>query len=269
MNPRGRQYSLGGTLTSWTVLGEPTRRQRLALRSAYAGVNPQVYSRYGHRQWAAPLPGTRVVVKDPFALLSMATVQQLTGARPVVLVRHPAAVLLSYRRMGWSPDTAEVQALARAHLPERASRPDGTTQGAAFGWFWSVLHDMALPGMQESGAVVVFHEDLASGGEASMRILAASLGLDERAEGPDRTPPPPVSPPPVDPARLHNLNRDPASVAGAWRGEVSDAELESLEDATSETMSALSRRRLDVTVPRDPDDPRRSRHSPGRAASDS
>src|SRR5680860_1295625 len=67
MNPRGRQYALGRTLDGWTCLQQLSDRQRRAMWTAYHGVNPWVYSKYGRRQWLAPLPWTRVVVKDPYA----------------------------------------------------------------------------------------------------------------------------------------------------------------------------------------------------------
>lgn len=270
MNPRGRQYALGGSLTAWTILDAPSRRQRVALRSAYAGLNPFVYSRYGHRQWAAPGPGTRVVVKDPFALLSLAAVHDLTGARPVVLVRHPGAVLLSYRRMGWTADTDEVRSLAKAHLPQ-APTPSGTlTDAAAFGWFWNTLHEMALPGIEGSGAVVVFHEDLAAGADASMSILAATLGLDGRAQADQPPAHQPTTSSAVDPDRLHNFDRDPRTVAAAWRDEISDTELEALEEATATAMSSLASRRLDLTDRTGSStDHRESHDSPGATARDS
>ena len=71
-----------------------------------------VFSRFGARQWAGPLPQTRVVVKDPYALLSLRTVVAATGATPVLVYRHPGAVLASYRRVSWSPRLDEVAAIA-------------------------------------------------------------------------------------------------------------------------------------------------------------
>ena len=111
MNPRGKQYALAHTLGGWTRLEDPSSRQRWALRTAYRGLNPWLYSRYGRRQWAAPLPWTRLVVKDPFAMLSLPAVVSVTGARAVFLYRHPGAVLASYRRMGWRPDLDELRPL--------------------------------------------------------------------------------------------------------------------------------------------------------------
>jgi Sulfotransferase family len=110
MNPHEGQYALGGAIQAWARLVRPTPAETRALRRAYRGRTPRVYGRYGSRQWAAAWPGTRLVVKDPFAVLSVAAVHRVTGALPVLVYRHPGAVLASYRRMGWSPDVREILA---------------------------------------------------------------------------------------------------------------------------------------------------------------
>ncbi len=75
----------------------------------------------------APLPGTRLIVKDPFALLSMETIADVTGALLVLIYRLPGAVLTSCRRMGWHPDIEEVRHAAgregAAHGRLRRRRP--------------------------------------------------------------------------------------------------------------------------------------------------
>ena len=184
MNPRGRQYALGGTLDGWARLRRLTPRQRLLLRAAYRGWNPMVYSKYGTRQWAGPLPGTRVVVKDPYALLSMPAVTAATGALPVLVYRHPGAILASYRRVTWRPRLDELAVITRSpevralglDLPDVPEGSDPIT-AAEMGVFWSVLHELALHDVAASGAVVVAHAELASGGEAAGRGLAERLGL--------------------------------------------------------------------------------------------
>ncbi len=77
------QFRLAGTLQAWSQLDEPTGRQRRALWRSYRGLEPRMYGRLGVRSWAAPLPWTTVVVKDPFALLALPTVIATTQARPV------------------------------------------------------------------------------------------------------------------------------------------------------------------------------------------
>lgn len=251
MNPRDNQYALASTLDGWARLTELSRRQRVALRLAYRGANPWVYSRYGIRQWAAPLPRTRLVIKDPFALLSVPVVTRHTGALPVVVYRHPGAVLASYRRMGWRPDVAEVQALvagARAtgavDLPDLPASPE-VSPAELMGRFWATLHDLALFDIDRTGTdvVVVAHHEVASSGLAGGRLLAARVGVPmsrqmelelARESGSAHE----------SASALHNLERSPASVAEAWRATLDRDEVEVIERVTEETRQRLDERRL-------------------------
>ena len=254
MNPRGRQYALARTVPGWVELTTPTAKQRRALRAAYGGRTPWVYSRYGRRQWAAPLPWTRLVVKDPFAMLSLPAVVQATGARPVLLYRHPGAALASYRRMGWTPDTAELAPIIDAHRarlgtpPPPAVGPRGAPEGAAeeMGRFWADLYEMALDniaGLRD--VVVVSHEEIAGGGpEAGVRLFAA-LGLDWSAEAAAELAADGSAPRPGESGgrqgALHDsLSRAPREVAEAWRAALTADEVESIEAVT-----AAIRERLD------------------------
>lgn len=247
MNPREGQFGLGGSLTAWTRLDpRPDDRQARLLRRVYRGWEPREYGRYGERSWAAPLPWVRVIVKDPFALLSLPTVTALTGARSVVLFRHPAALLASYRRMGWRPDVEEIRELglgSLAGVPELAGTGD---EVGAMGWFWAacyaaVLRDLATV----PDALVVDHAALAAGGESALRSLAADLGL----AGVHAAPPTPSgrashrrrggSAP-----QLHRLDRTPAEVAAGWRNDVAPEDVERLEALTAPVLRDLAARTL-------------------------
>lgn len=253
MNPRDRQYALGRTLDGWARLDSPTSRQRLALRSAYAGLNPWVYSRYGRRQWAAPLPRSRTIVKDPFALLSLASVAEVTGAVPVLVYRHPGAVLVSYRRMGWEPDLEELQRvvvrLRGTHEVDLADLPlpGETSPAEAMGRFWSTLHEIALlDAPRVADLTVVAHADLAAGGEAMGRLLLERLALawgtataaELAREGRGRATQGPA------PGTLHDLDRAPAAVAEAWREQLGPGELGEIEHVTERVRETLGRTRL-------------------------
>ncbi len=243
MNPHSGQYALGSTISAWAQLTETTAQQARILRRAYRGQTPRVYGRYGARQWAAPLPRTTVVVKDPFAMLSIGSVHQVTGALPVLLYRHPGAVLASYRRMGWQPDLAEVTA-ALAH----PSPPDPADQIGALAWFWAALNQKALADLaQIPGALVISHEELATGGEAAMRRVYAALGLTWK--------PPPASTKPAPGSAkvnaagktLHRLDRPAEHVASAWRASLTEAELAHLTTDAGPTLAALREQRLDLS----------------------
>lgn len=253
MNPRGRQYALGRTLEGWASLSELTLHQRVALQTAYRGCNPRVFGRYGRQQWAAPLPWVRVVVKDPFALLSLPVIARTTGALPVVLFRHPGAVLVSYRRMGWEPDLDELQSvLAASGRAREVPAVAATDSLVAMGWFWSTLYDLALDGLDDSGtrAVIVSHEELAEHGEAAGRALFDAVGLTwGRATTHEFAQSTSESSAPQDPTALHNLHRSGHEAASGWRSRLTADEVSTLEDLTGETRTRLDRARLPVTMP--------------------
>jgi hypothetical protein len=234
MNPRGRQFALGGTLTAWTRLDEPTAAQVRLLRRAYAGRELRTFSRYGVRQWAAPLPHTRVIVKDPFALLSLRMVGRLTGALPVVLVRHPAAVLASYRRMGWSPDIDEIVQLG-------AERPQTDGDVAAMAAFWSYCYDTALEDLAHlNRGVFVEHERLSLDGSTGIVELASWLGLSDTPRGRTHHVDASVPSRPRT-SGLHDFERPPAEIANGWRTVVSDAEIQDIEVATAATRERITK----------------------------
>jgi hypothetical protein len=257
MNPRGRQYALAGTLDGWTELTSLSARQRSALRRAYLGLNPFVYSRYGRRQWAAPLPRTRLVMKDPFAILSIPVVVEATGARAVLLYRHPGAALASYRRMGWQPDLDELRPVLRAHRAAHgtADRSDLPTQGdagaaEAMGRFWSALYEIALDDTRDvDGLVIVSHEELAAGGQPAAGRLFTALDLEPSAATRDELTRvgPEGGTGPAGSHDLHDFNRSPAVVAGAWRARLEPGELDAIEAVTRDTRAALDARRLPLS----------------------
>ncbi len=255
MNPRGRQYGLAHTLSTWAQLGSVSHRQRWALTAAYRGVNPWVYSRYGRRQWAAPLPWTRLIVKDPFALLSIPVIESVTRAQTVVVYRHPGAVLVSYRRMGWSPDVPEIlpilrDAHARGILPDPPELPPPPEEGGgttvpAMAWTWNALHALMLSDASRvSDLTIVSHEELALHGQAAERVLFDRLGLRWNTRTEHESVPSSGSTSDTRGTELHRFDRVPAQVAEAWRAELTEEEIDEMDELTAPTRQALHTTRL-------------------------
>lgn len=258
MNARGRQFALAGTLDGWARLESVTARQRRALRRSFVGLEPRVYSRYGHRQWAAPLPWTRRVVKDPFAMLSVPTVARATGARPLLIYRHPGAMLVSYRRMGWEPDLEEIRPIvqrfnAGVRAEERVAEPPApgqTSAAEAMGRFWNVLYAIALHDLRlQPDTVVLAHEEIARGGLAPVERLFGALGLAVGAEttsylaGGEDAPRAGSGP---DTGELHRFGRDPKQVADSWRGRLAPDEIAEIEDVTRHYAARMAEARTDL-----------------------
>lgn len=244
MNPHGRQYRLGGTIDTWTRLTAPTVRQRTALALAYRGWMPLVYSRYGYRQGVAPLPWSKIVVKDPFAMLSIPAIVRTTGAVPVLVYRHPGAVLASYRRMGWRPDIAEVAPIV--DLPQVPPTTGVDHLALDMARFWSALNTTAVGDLdQVPQAVVVAHEDIATAGMAGLRRLFAACGVDWDGPTEERIAGAGSEGGSANMSKaLHDLNRDPAAVAASWRAHVSDEEIALLESVAGPTLAVLNARRI-------------------------
>ena len=144
-----------------------------------------VYSRFGARQWAGPLPRTRVVVKDPYALLSMPAVAAATGATPVLVYRHPGADprqlpprrLAAAARRGGSDRRAEHTEVAlgwTCRRSRRAAAGHRPRDGRSSGRCCTSWRSRTPP---STGALVVSHAELARGGEGAGRALADRLGL--------------------------------------------------------------------------------------------
>lgn len=208
------------------------------LRRCYSGRELRTYSRYGLRQWAAALPGTRIIIKDPFAMLSLAAIHHVTDARPVMIYRHPAAVLASYRRMGWTPDTAELTALG-------APAPGNQGDVEAMTAMWTWCHQVALKDLQRvPGALVISHTNLTLGGAAALSHLRALLGLlpvpaSSHSAGPNAG---------GDTERregvLHDFNRSSAEVDASWRQHVPAEDIAAMEVLSGRVWQTLEQRQL-------------------------
>jgi hypothetical protein len=241
MNPRGRQFGLGGTLTSWVRREAFPPAEAAVLRRCYRGREPRAFSRYGLRQWAAPFNSTRLIIKDPFAILSLHAVHEVTGALPVLLYRHPAAVLASYRRMGWTADTEEMTALG-APAPSGA----GDLESMVSMWLW--CHQIALADLDDvPDAVIVSHHALTVGSDQAHAALCRELGLEFS--------PAVAAQPPAAPSSerregvLHDFDRSPTSVDTGWRGQLSADEIEHIEEAVAAVWTELESRQLTFPVP--------------------
>jgi hypothetical protein len=238
MNPRGRQFGLAGALTTWVRREAFSASESAVIRRCYAGREPRTFSRYGLRQWAAPLPSTRVIIKDPFAVLSLRAVHDVTGARPILLYRHPAAVLASYRRMGWTADTDELMALG-APAPQDA----GDLEALVAMWRW--CHELALADLSGiPDAVIVSHRALTLGGVEAHATLCRALGLELPRAG-RADPDVPASTRRRD-GVLHDFDRSAADVESGWRAQIDPAEVVHIEQSVASVWDELESRQLSL-----------------------
>jgi hypothetical protein len=241
MNPRSGQFALGGTVDSWVELREPSAKQRRILARCYRGQELRVFSRYGKGQWLAPLPWSRTVVKDPFALLSVPAIVTCTSAIPVIVYRHPGAVLASYRRMGWTADVSEIRRLQGQQPP--LAPPDDVT---AMVEFWNFLHVRVLSWLDDvPDALLISHAEISRGGDPALRTLMSACGLQpsrraaEQAAHPDGR----AAAIPGD-GQLHGFARSPDEVVDGWRARLAAEEVTVIESDTRHVWASLEERRF-------------------------
>jgi hypothetical protein len=130
--------------------------------------------------------GRRPLVKEPHAVFSVRWFAERLGGDVVVTVRHPAAVVASWRRLAWSFDFAnllEQPALVRERLlpfeadmrRALANEKDSIDRVALL---WRIIYTIAADdAAQHSEVRIVRHEDLSSDPVGGYRELYGDLDL--------------------------------------------------------------------------------------------
>jgi hypothetical protein len=130
--------------------------------------------------------GFRPLVKDPIAVLSAPWLAREFGMRVVVMIRHPAAYVVSMRRLQWTHDFSHfldqprlVDALVpelRTEIDAFARNPPHVIDQAAL--LWKVIHTV-IDEYRSSHPEWLFvrHEDISADPETGFRTLFQHLGL--------------------------------------------------------------------------------------------
>lgn len=136
---------------------------------------------------SASLNGQTPLVRDPFALVSLPWFAQRLGARPVMVVRHPAAFVANLREQGWRfglEDFLDQPELHAWHpVPpqdlerfEQARAAGDHVRSAALGWKY--LHSLIERYRREHPEwALVRYEDVARDPEVEAAKLLSALDL--------------------------------------------------------------------------------------------
>jgi Sulfotransferase domain len=143
-------------------------------------------ARYASSFLAGRLLGRRALLDDPYALLAAGWLADRFGCRVVVVVRDPAAMVASWKRLGWTTDLDELLGqpdLVRDWLaPYRAEleavAADLEDLPGRVGSLWRMLYLVAAEHeRRHEGVRVVRYEDLAAEPVSSFAELFGWLGL--------------------------------------------------------------------------------------------
>lgn len=128
--------------------------------------------------------GLRPLLKDPFAVFSVPWLVRRWGAQTVALVRHPAAVVSSWLRLGWVVRPArlwEQPLLVRdwlapeAAVVQAAGQSDDPLVAAAV--LWRLIYGVVYRLREQGLALVIRYEDLALDPEGAFERVYRHLGL--------------------------------------------------------------------------------------------
>ncbi len=186
-NEDGWLAAFGETLRLRYHVGAELRRNRSPYDLARM-------AKYATSFLAGRVLGHRALLDDPYALLASRWLADRLGCRVVVIVRDPAAMVASWKRLNWTTDLGELlhqPALMqdwlepfRGEMEAVAATPGDLAGRVAM--LWRLLYLVAAEYERACPALsIVRYEDLAADPVPSFASLYATLGLkfDERAEG--------------------------------------------------------------------------------------
>lgn len=129
---------------------------------------------------------SRPLIKDPFAVFSLPFFQERLGCRIVVVVRHPAAVVASLKRLKWRFDLGELlaqpllvdQQLGPLRADLQAASQVPLDQVLHWSLLWRAIYSSVASFSNDPGrSIIVRHEDLARDPLGSFESLYSQLGL--------------------------------------------------------------------------------------------
>jgi hypothetical protein len=225
----------------------------LSFRSRWADVHDPIYPRRVLRcakrvlecGWHRFL-GHRALMKDPNALCSSEWLARTFGMKVIVLIRHPAALVSSYKRLGWVFYSQELWAqpeLMHEHLePFRDeirwhvdhSPPDLVDSAILL---WRVLHHVILDFQRRHPDwLFVRHEDLSRRPVEEYQKLFAYIGLDmtPRVRREIERHSSSANPREAEHKVLHQLKRDSEGNIWNWCDRLSPQEIDRVRKGTAD-----------------------------------
>ena len=185
----------------------------------------------------------RPLVKDPFAVFSLAWFIERLNFQVVVTVRHPAAFVGSLKRLNWTfdfDDLLQQPLLMRDHLepfrPAMQSHAEGDIVGQA-SLLWTMIYH-CLHAMRERlpSVLLVRHEDLSLHPSEGFGRLYRNVGLDfsPRAQRAVVQSSSSDNPDQLSVDHVHSVRLDSRANLGNWRRRLSAGEIARIRKVTAD-----------------------------------
>jgi Sulfotransferase family len=233
---------------------EPLLRFKYPLRRELPRCRTYVDLLHTLRWWRGFLRnrGRRPLVKEPHAVFSAEWFAQRLGSDVVVTVRHPAAVVSSWKRLDWSFDFANLlgqPALVRDLLGplradmERALDPSHDLVDRV-ALLWHVIYRTVADYRERFPSFqIVRQEDLSREPVDGYRALYEALGLPLGREAETMIVAASSGTNPKEPSveRPHETYLDSRATLTSWKRRLSDDEIDRIRNVTGETAALFYR----------------------------
>lgn len=109
---------------------------------------------------------SRFLIKDPDAAFLSEYISERYNSQVIILIRHPGAVMASFRRLGWSFDFGrllEREELLKTNLEQLGALMQHNDKGLAgqIGLLWAAIYKVLISySRRQSSWLIVRHEDL-------------------------------------------------------------------------------------------------------------
>lgn len=222
--------------------------------SLYRKVGRAVFGTRAEREYRAAFRNgvpERLFVKDPFCLFLSPYLIEQFNAKVVITIRHPGALIVSMRRMGWSPHIESLVAqhglLTRylAEFDEREligrSSDDDIFANAIF-WLAAYRFSRDIAERYPENVIILRHEDISLRAESSLALLVAHLEIQDGLPKADAFVEKTTSGKTVVPTAgvLHDFSRDAAALAHHWKKKLPEIEKSRLSALLSIELTEFS-----------------------------
>jgi hypothetical protein len=143
-------------------------------------------AKYSSAFTVAALRGKRPLLDDPYASLAAPWIAEQFDGQAILVVRHPAAMVASYRKLGYKAHPQhflkQPQLMADYLEPWREDMEavvDTDDRVAQVATFWRMLHHVLFDLADRSDRLhIVRYEDLCADPEAAFEVLFHRVGLE-------------------------------------------------------------------------------------------
>jgi hypothetical protein len=192
--------------------------------------------------WRGKLTAARPLLKDPFAVFSLAWFVQRLNCEVVVVVRHPAAVTSSLKRLGWTFDFSNLlrQPLLmrdwlepyRLEMEAMLDTPQDVVGQSAL--LWRIIYSVVTWYQETIKIHMLRHEDLSLYPVSGYHNLYESLGLRFTPHVAETilTSSSSENPGELSPKAVHSVRLDSRANLKNWKNRLSTEEIERIYSIT-------------------------------------